>query len=261
MELDDIFRDKLQNREEMPTDHVWAKLSKMLDEQDEAKVIPLVPVARKATNWRVMYGAVASVLFLVAMLGVWYAGKEDSPVAKSEKSNKVGKPNSTDHAESVERLATNDAKDKTENTIENNSTNLTDPDPKNAKTEPTPTKTNLQTPAKTNLPTQTKPQQDKNNTPTTPPKSKTFRPAPTRTELIATEYEVKFKKIRIEIEGYIPFEEAVVTISNNEPPVLPVGKKRKKPRRYFYAKDEQQTKRKFKLLGINRDKMIAFIED
>jgi hypothetical protein len=50
MELDDIFRDKLQNREEMPTDNVWAKLSKMLDEQDDVKDIPLVPVARDV--WR-----------------------------------------------------------------------------------------------------------------------------------------------------------------------------------------------------------------
>jgi hypothetical protein len=203
-----------------------------------------------------MYGAVASVLFLVATLGVWYAGRQDSdsPIAKTEKRNKAGKPNSADRVESVERLANNNTKDKTENLI--------DPDPKNTKAESASTKTNAQIPAKTNLPTQTKPQQEKNNTPPTPQKSKTFRLAPTRTELIAVEHEgFKFKKIRIEIEGYVPFEEAVVTISENEPPVLPVGKKKKKPRRYFYAKDEKQSKRKFKLFGITRDKMIAFIED
>jgi hypothetical protein len=252
MKLDKIFRDNLQQREETPSQDVWAKLSQMLDEQESIKVIPIAPVAKRTSVWRV-YGVAASVIFLVGSLGIWYMGRqgvEHGQVAKIV----------VEKDDSVERLANQDTQHtKQEQTEDNHNlpteiTTAIDPDPKtqNSKTQnATQPKGTQDSPQKNQQTTPKNQQTTPKNQQTTP---KTFKPLPTRTELIALEpYKPKFSKIRIEIENDAPFEEAIVQAG-------------KKKNRHFQAlwegkKSPLKAKKRGKILGIDREKALAFFNN
>lgn len=243
MNFDKSFREKLHTHEEQPQDHIWAKLSMMLDEKDdEKKVIPILPTKQKS-GWYI-YSAAASFLFLVVTVGVWLSGRQGT--------DSVERLAGRQGVKSVERLAGRQE--------ENQEYKITYQDTtSNKKYSPNPNKT------RENKQNKTQENKTPNNTPKKQEnKSKTFRPLPTRTELIATiqDYQPKVKIEAIEQEPeaiQAPFEGAIVTavFQSDE-------KAQKKRKNNFFSRNflgsknrEAKPKRKIKVLGFDVEKAFA----
>lgn len=259
-ELDKLFRDALQPREEMPTDDVWARIARKLEEKDEAPVIPLVAAPKTVWGWRI-YGAAASVLILAGSFYWFYGGKQEVENGISYK-NTTEKQNA--QKESVERLTySTDKAEKAAETFTQNDPDPTDPKPKPQSTEPTQKKD-----TKPNTPSKTKdnaPQTPKNQT---PKKQKTFRPAPARTELIAQQIAPRTPPQIDFILEEAPEQASEVTVTLILQPENDAFANQEKPtrggflRNIFAKKDKElKPKRKFKILGVDTEKALAFLRD